>query len=191
MARLPSPRTLRPLSWCAIFLLAFPLGLLASDEQQVNAPSPVPNPNASARDLEEQGDALRAQKRYLDALDFYSAAIAKQPTALLWNKKGMAYLFLQKYPEATKCFSRAIKADRNSPEGYNNRGYMEQRNKNYEQSHPLLQESPGLATQRCRLPLQHGKFVLLASISMIWRHSSITRPMYSTQTFSIEFRGLA
>ena len=131
MARLPLPQTLRRLSWFAIFLLAFPLGLLAMDQQQVNAPSPVPNPNASASELEQRGDDLRAEKRYLDALDFYSAAIAKQPTALLWNKKGMAYLFLQKYPEATKCFSRAIKVDRNSPEGYNNRGYMEQRDKDY------------------------------------------------------------
>jgi len=131
MARLPLSPTQRRLSWCAIFLLAFPLCLLAIDQQQVNAPSPVPNPNASARELEQRGDELRAEKRYLDALDFYSAAIAKQPTALLWNKKGMAYLFLQKYPEATKCFSRAIKVDRNSPEGYNNRGYMEQRAKDY------------------------------------------------------------
>src|ERR1039458_9846749 len=131
MARLPSPRTLLPLSLLVIFLLALPLCLLAGDDQQVNAPSPVPDGSASAMDLEEQGDALRAQKRYLDSLDFYSAAIAKHPTALLWNKEGMAYLFLQKYSEATKCFSRAIKADKNAPEGYNNRGYMEQRNQNF------------------------------------------------------------
>ena len=131
MAPLPSPRTLLPLSLFMILLLAFPLCLLAGDGQQANAPSPVPNPSASAKDLEEQGDALRAQKRYLDSLDFYSAAIAKHPTALLWNKEGMAYLLLKKFPEATKCFDRAIKADRNAPEGYNNRGFMEQLNKNY------------------------------------------------------------
>ena len=131
MARLPSPQTLRRLSWCAIFLLAFPLGLLAIDQQQVNAPPPVPNPNAPASVLEQQGDQLRAQKHELDAIDYYSAAIAKQPTALLWNKKGMAYLFLQKFPEASKCFSKAIKIDRNAPEGYNNKGYVEQWNKNY------------------------------------------------------------
>src|ERR1039458_2555985 len=123
MAPLPSPRTLLPLSLFVILLLALPLCLLAGDGQQANAPSPVPNPSASAKDLEEQGDALRAQKRYLDSLDFYSAAIAKHPTALLWNKKGMAYLLLKKFPEATKCFDRAIKADRNAPEGYNNRGF--------------------------------------------------------------------
>lgn len=134
MAPLPSPRTLLPLSLFMILLFVFPLCLLAGDGQQAIAPSPVPNPSASAKDLEEQGDALRAQKRYLDSLDFYSAAIAKRPTALLWNKEGMAYLFLQKYPEAAKCFNRAIKADKKAPEGYNNRGYMEQRNRNFDKA---------------------------------------------------------
>lgn len=131
MAPLPSPRTLLPQSLLAICLLAFPLCLLASEDQKVNAPAPIPDGSASAADLEEQGDALRAQKRYLDSLDFYSAAMAKHPTALLWNKEGMSYLFLQKYPEATKCFDRAIKADRKAPAGYNNRGYMDQREQNY------------------------------------------------------------
>lgn len=129
MARLSSPRTL--LSLFVIFLLAFPLCLLAGDGQQANPPAPVPDPNASAQDLEKQGDVLRANKHYLDSLDFYSAAIAKQPTALLWNKEGMALLFLQKFPEATKCFDQAIKADKKAPAGYNNRGYMEQQKKNY------------------------------------------------------------
>ncbi len=131
MAPLPSPRTLLPLALFMILLLAFPLCLLAGDGQQANPPAPVPDPNASAQDLEKQGDALRANKHYLDSLDFYSAAIAKQPTALLWNKEGMALLFLQKYPEATKCFDQAIKADKKAPAGYNNRGYMEQQKKNY------------------------------------------------------------
>ena len=132
MAGFPSPRTLLPLSLLVILLLVFPLCLRASSvEQQVNPPSPIPDGSASAQVLEEQGDELRAQKRYLDSIDFYSAAIAKQPTALLWNKKGMSYLFLEEYPEATKCFERAIKTDKKAPEGYNNRGYMDQREKNY------------------------------------------------------------
>ncbi len=146
MARLPLPRTLLPLSLLVILLLAFPLCLLASDEQQQpNAPSPIPDGSASAADLEQQGDALRAQKRYLDSLDFYSAAMAKHPTALLWNKEGMAYLFLQKYPEATKCFDRAIKADKKAPAGYNNRGYMEQREKNYGKAIKYYKKAVALA----------------------------------------------
>ena len=132
MASLPSPRTLLPLSLLVILLL-MPSRCASRPAtiSRVNAPSPVPDGSASAAELEEQGDAFRAQKRYLDSLDFYSAAMAKHPTALLWNKEGMAYLFLQKYPEATKCFDKAIKSDKKAPEGYNNRGYMEQRDRNY------------------------------------------------------------
>jgi tetratricopeptide (TPR) repeat protein len=144
MAPLPSPRTLLPLPLFLIFLLAFPLCLLAGEGQQVNPPAPVPNPSLSAKDLEDEGDSLRAQKRYLDSLDFYAAAIKKHPTALLWNKEGMAYLLLQKFPEATKCFNRAIKADRNAPEGYNNRGYMEQHKKNYNKAIKYYQKALAL-----------------------------------------------
>src|SRR5580698_9250016 len=57
---------------------------------QVAAP-PAPDPSDSASQLEAEGDDLRAEKRFLDALDYYNAALAKQPSALLWNKQGMSY----------------------------------------------------------------------------------------------------
>jgi tetratricopeptide (TPR) repeat protein len=120
MARLPSSRTL-----VLVLALWAPLCLLAAQDQQPAAKPVVPDSNASSQDLEEQGDLLRGQKRYLDSLDFYNAAMAKQPTATLWNKEGMSYLMLQRYEEASKCFDRAIKANRKDPDGYNNRGFME------------------------------------------------------------------
>jgi tetratricopeptide (TPR) repeat protein len=100
---------------------------------QAIAPA-VPDKNASAAELEEQGDDLRAQKRFLDSLDFYQAALAKQPTALLWNKEGMSYLMMQRPDKAAKCFDHAIKADKQAPEGYNNRGYIEQTKKKYDKA---------------------------------------------------------
>jgi len=108
--------------------------LLAWDDQQVAPPAPVPDASASVEQLEQQGDVLRAEKRYLDSIDFYNAAMKMHPTALLWNKEGMAYLLLQRVPEASKCFDRAIKTDKKAPEGYNNRGYIEQREKNYDKA---------------------------------------------------------
>jgi tetratricopeptide (TPR) repeat protein len=120
---LPSSRTL--LRFCLVVCLLLPIRVLAGDDQQVAPPPLVPNPNASAQELEEEGDLLRAQKRFLDSLDFYKAAMAKQPSALLWNKKGIVYLLMQRNAEATKCFDRAIKVDKCAAEGYNNRGYME------------------------------------------------------------------
>jgi tetratricopeptide (TPR) repeat protein len=56
----------------------------------------------------------------------------------------MAYLFLQKYPEATKCFDRAIKKDKKAPEGYNNRGYMEQKDRNYNKAIKYYQKALAL-----------------------------------------------
>ena len=129
MARCLSSLLLR--SVVLVSLLTSGVLLFARDAQQPNPPPPVPDPAASAQQLEKQGDQLRAQKRYLDSIDFYSAAMAKQPNAMLWNKEGMAYLFLQRFPEATKCFDRAIKLDKKAPEGYNNRGYIEQRKGHY------------------------------------------------------------
>jgi tetratricopeptide (TPR) repeat protein len=139
MSPLPSSRMLLP--FCLVVCLATPVGLMA-DEGQQTAPPPAPErttPQASSlpdlsgspEQLEERGDLLRAEKRYLDAIDFYKAAIAKQPTALLWNKEGMAYLLMQRPVEATKCFDHAIKTDKHAAEGYNNRGYMEFTKKNY------------------------------------------------------------
>ncbi len=129
MARLSASRTLLHIS-LVVCLLA-PMCLVARDGQQVTPPPAVPDPRASAEQLEDLGDLLRAQKRYLDSIDFYQAAMAKQPTALLWNKEGMAYLLMQRPKEATKCFDRAMKADKHAPEGYNNRGYMEYRKDSY------------------------------------------------------------
>jgi tetratricopeptide (TPR) repeat protein len=115
----------------AVYLLA-----TTSPIAKAQQPSPpaIPNPNSSAEDLELQGDQLRAQKRYLDSIDFYNAALAKQPSALLWNKEGMAYLLLQRREHAAKCFDHAIKLDKHAPEGYNNRGYIEQMEKHYDKA---------------------------------------------------------
>jgi len=95
MARSLAP----PLSLLQLGLVAclfFPLSLPAQTDQQSSNLPRYPSPNASAQELEDQGDMLRAEKRYLDSVDFYKAAIAKKPSALLWNKEGMAYLLLQR-----------------------------------------------------------------------------------------------
>jgi len=159
MVALPSSRML--LQFCLLACLSVPLRLVADAGQQTapesqpqqTAPQPpapeqatpqvptVPNLNSSAKELEEQGDLLRAQKHYFDAIDFYKAAMAKQPSALLWNKEGMSYLFLQRSAEATRCFDRAIKADKHAPEGYNNRGYMEYRKEKYDKAIKYYQKA--------------------------------------------------
>jgi len=101
--------------------------------QSVVTPSPplIPLQGSSASDLEHQGDLLRGQKRYFDAIDYYRAALAQEVTPLRYNKLGMAFLFLQQYKDAQKSFEHALKEDKNCAEAWNNRGFVEQMKRNY------------------------------------------------------------
>jgi|ERR1700690_643270 len=84
-----------------------------------------PSKDASAVELEKQGDELRAEKAYLDALDYFHAALAKQPdNPPVWNKIGIVALLLQHYREAGKDFEQALKQDRKFAEAYNNLGVV-------------------------------------------------------------------
>ena len=91
-----------------------------------------PAPDATVADLESQADHLRAVKLYLDALDYYRAALAKETNpARLLNKIGITELMIQRYGEAKKSFDRAIKADRKFADAYNNRGVVLYEEKRY------------------------------------------------------------
>jgi len=100
-----------------------------SDHVQISSPLmravEPPDPNATPDDLEAQGDELRRQKLFLDALDYYRTANPKNPnSARLFNKIGICELLLQRYPEAKKDFERAIKYDRTFSDAYNNLGVI-------------------------------------------------------------------
>jgi tetratricopeptide (TPR) repeat protein len=106
---------------------------LAEDNAvQVNAPTArktqLPDPNATAAELQSQGDTLRGEKAFLDAMDFYQAALKKSTTstekAQIWNKIGIAELQTGHFPGAKKAFERAIKADPVFPEPHNNLGVV-------------------------------------------------------------------
>jgi tetratricopeptide (TPR) repeat protein len=120
--------------------MAWPQAGQASPPVEATAPAtqltppPIPDGSASAAVLEEQGDELRAQKRYFDSIDYYNTAMKKQPSAMLWNKEGMSYLLLQRPDQAAKCFDRAIKMDKHAAESYNNRGYVEQMKRKYDKA---------------------------------------------------------
>jgi len=91
-----------------------------------------PSSSASVAELEKQGDDLRAVKQYVDAIDYYQAALTKDPqNAAVCNKLGIAELMLQRFREAGKEFERAIKANRNFPEAYNNLGVIDYERRKY------------------------------------------------------------
>ncbi|HEY6253699.1 MAG TPA: tetratricopeptide repeat protein [Candidatus Angelobacter sp.] len=114
----------------AVLLLscAVPFLALAQEPQETNlgrTPDVAPpSPTSSAESLELRGDSLRAQKDYLDAIDFYKAAMQKNDTAIVHNKLGVSWLQLSKYPEARKEFARSIRLDKGYAEGHNNLGVV-------------------------------------------------------------------
>ncbi len=81
--------------------------------------------------LKARADQLRAEKLYLDALDYYHAALTKEPhSAGLLNKIGITELMITALPrKLKKTFEQSIKADRMSADAYNNLGvvYYEER----------------------------------------------------------------
>ncbi len=106
-----------------------------SEQVQIAPPGHgTPLASASAEELERSADLMRARKSYLDAVDYYKAAIAKSPASSvsrLYNKTGIVELELQRYRDAGKDFNHAIKADRQSADAYNNLGvvyYLEKKN---------------------------------------------------------------
>jgi len=120
--------TVMLLSLALPFLLYGQEQPLVSAERVTVAP---PSPSASAQELELRGDSLRAQKYYLDAIDFYRAALQKNNTAILHNKVGVSLLQLSKYSDAEKEFQRAVKLDKDYAEGHNNLGVIYYVNRQY------------------------------------------------------------
>jgi tetratricopeptide (TPR) repeat protein len=109
-----------------------------SHSEQVQIAPPLlraidpPAPDATAADLELQADKLRADKLYLDALDYYHAALNKQANdAGLLNKIGITELMMQRYKEARKSFERSIHYDHAFADAYNNLGVVLYESKKY------------------------------------------------------------
>ncbi len=125
------PVSLLTLFLCSLCVLPKSSWGQVSRSEQVQIKPPLlraidpPSPDATAAVLEARAEQLRAVKLYLDALDYYRAALAKQPnSASLLNKIGITELMMQRYREAKKSFDQSIKADRKFADAYNNRGVV-------------------------------------------------------------------
>lgn len=123
-------------STTTIFLTGALAQVSHRDQVQISPPLvrtvDPPAADATAEALEQQGDNLRTEKLFLDALDYYRAALAKKPNdAHVLNKIGITELMLLRYKEAKKSFEHAIRSDRNYADAYNNLGVIFYENKKY------------------------------------------------------------
>jgi tetratricopeptide (TPR) repeat protein len=85
---------------------------------------PPPSEQATPEELEQQGDELRGEKAFLDAMDYYRLALKKNETAVVHNKIGMCLLQLRREQESRKEFEHAIHLNKDYPEAYNNLGAL-------------------------------------------------------------------
>jgi tetratricopeptide (TPR) repeat protein len=125
---------------CLVVLLISSTAALAqvSHSEQVQVSPPLmravdpPAADATAAALEQEADRLRAQKLYLDALDYYRAALNKHPNdSRLMNKIGITELMMQRFKEARKSFELAIRMDHHYADAYNNLGVIYYETKRY------------------------------------------------------------
>jgi tetratricopeptide (TPR) repeat protein len=115
-----------PLFWA---LLALPAQSQSTEQLEVGPPplhrAEPPAPGASPEELEQRGDELRTSKNFLDAVDYYQAALKGAPAnAAVFNKIGICQLMMQRYKDAKKSFEHAIRADRKHADAYNNLGVI-------------------------------------------------------------------
>jgi len=83
-----------------------------------------PSPTATAEELVERAEILYVQKSYLDAMDYYRAALKKQNSAVTWNKMGITQLQMGRDNEARTSFEKAVKLDKAYPYAINNLGVV-------------------------------------------------------------------
>jgi tetratricopeptide (TPR) repeat protein len=120
----------------ALFASLIPCASGQSTSEEIQIAPPLrrvapPSPDAPAVELERQGDDLRSRKQYLDALDYYKAAMAKAQTAALANKLGITELMLQRFKEAGRDFEHAVKIDRTFADAVNNLAVIDYERRKY------------------------------------------------------------
>jgi tetratricopeptide (TPR) repeat protein len=100
-----------------------------SPSGQLQVQSPIrraepPSPALSVDELLRRGDELRAEKAYLDALDYYRTALSRgsEQTASIHNRMGIVQMEMERWKESIKEFELAIKADKNFADAHNNLG---------------------------------------------------------------------
>jgi tetratricopeptide (TPR) repeat protein len=127
--------------FCLLFLIASSALILQAQNSnselvQINPPTirrtEPPSATATIEELEKRGDELRLEKDYLDALDYYRAALAKdRNNARIYNKAGIAELLVQRFHEAGKDFEHAVHLDRHFADAVNNLGVIDYEAKKY------------------------------------------------------------
>jgi tetratricopeptide (TPR) repeat protein len=121
----------------ALAALSFSAVAQVSQLDQIQIAPPMrqvqpPSPTASVKELDAQAEELRSRNDFLDAIDYFRAALSREPdSAVILNKLGICELMLRRFPSAGKIFELAIKKDRSYAEAYNNLGVVDYERRKY------------------------------------------------------------
>lgn len=118
----------RLLFLAAACLLAFPANGQAP-QTLPSAPAPRPESPKPQISPEMRGDIYMARRMYREAIDAYRAI--QPPTAVIYNKIGIAYHQLGDLKSAKKMYERAIKLNKQYAEAINNLGTIHYARKSY------------------------------------------------------------
>ena len=96
----------------------------------------VPAPQATP---EQIGDSLEARQRYQAAIAAY--AKIPHPSALIWNKMGIAYQMMFNLKDAIRCYRESLKLDRRSAIVLNNLGTVYDSQKDYKSAERMYRKA--------------------------------------------------
>ena len=111
---------LDPLSSVLLFTVLFPFSFTSSEPRTASgwtaASHRVDPPHRASPESGTTGDDLRSDKNYLDAIDYYEAALEKILAMRRFSiRSASGNCRLHRYKEARKSFERSIKADLTMP----------------------------------------------------------------------------
>lgn len=118
--RFPAVLVAATMAVCAPLLLSAQGPVREADNTTVPQPPIAKSSPEIQATPEEIGDAYLAHQRYQEAVDEYSKVL--QPSATVWNKKGIAYEMLLDPRDATRCFKRSLHLEPHSAQVINNLG---------------------------------------------------------------------
>ena len=87
---------------------------------------------------EQIGDSLSVRQRYQAAIAAYAKA---SPTAVVWNKMGIAYQMMFDVKDAIRCYNASLKLDPRNPQVMNNLATVYDSQKQFRQAEKLYRKA--------------------------------------------------
>lgn len=132
--------------FCLLFSFILSNGSIATAQEL----TPLPASSLPALTPEESGDLLMYHKQYQAAIDAYRYA---EPTAVVWNKIGIAYHHLYAIDDAIKAYQHALQINSHYAEALNNLGVAFFAQKQLKKSEHLYKRAITLSPNKAAIRL--------------------------------------